>query len=296
LPEGTQVTIIDLPGLKAVNDERNARVIRENIVNAFCLMAYSAEEVDGLKQEDLLDQVVNQVMALNYKKDEEEKTETNQHQGHVSDLSRMLFLLNRIDVFYKHENADKQLEKFKGEVTDQLRERLKRALPQREDVVDYLNKIELVQICSGPEFYAVNLDRLWEKPDEQVKIVEKIDNSYKTILPKNEKGKNWFREFFKDLEELRDDPKEYSTDKRRAIIKRLIDDTLKGSRADDFEKHLKASIINKLPDIIIGGYVNVMNLAYNRLLGKVCYLLETNKNRTVSSFCEYMLRKIVNLG
>ncbi|MBO6091409.1 MAG: hypothetical protein J6P00_04250, partial [Acetobacter sp.] len=195
LPEGTQVTIIDLPGLKAVNDERNARVIRENIVNAFCLMAYSAEEVDGLKQEDLLDQVVNQVMALNYKKDEEEKTETNQHQGHVSDLSRMLFLLNRIDVFYKHENADKQLEKFKGEVTDQLRERLKRNLPQREDVVDYLNKIELVQMCSEPAFFAVNLDRLWEKPDEQVKIVDKIDNSYKKILPKNEKGKNWFREF-----------------------------------------------------------------------------------------------------
>ena len=66
LPEGTQVTILDLPGLKAVNDERNGPIIQANIDKAFCLIAYNAEETDKEKQKALLKQVVNQVMALGY--------------------------------------------------------------------------------------------------------------------------------------------------------------------------------------------------------------------------------------
>ncbi|MBR2124511.1 MAG: dynamin family protein [Acetobacter sp.] len=54
LPEGTQFTILDLPGLKAVNDERNGPVIRANIAKAFCLVAYNAEETDKVKQKTLL--------------------------------------------------------------------------------------------------------------------------------------------------------------------------------------------------------------------------------------------------
>ncbi|MBO6086534.1 MAG: dynamin family protein, partial [Acetobacter sp.] len=232
LPEGTQVTIIDLPGLKAVNDERNARVIQENIVDAFCLMAYNAEETDRVKQRTLLNQVINQIMALSYAKDADEAQSEDLTQHNVSLLHRMLFLLNRVDAFYRHDNAVEQLEKFKGEVTDQLREKLEVALPGHEDVID---KIEFTQICSLPALLAVEADRLWSKPDEQAKILKKIEKGFEQIFPET-----YFERFpcnFKNLEE----------DQRREII----NETLKCSYAYEFEKYLSSHIVKSLREILI---------------------------------------------
>ncbi|MBO6036735.1 MAG: dynamin family protein, partial [Acetobacter sp.] len=119
LPEGTQVTILDLPGLKAVNDERNGPIIQANIDKAFCLIAYNAEETDRVKQRTLLNQVVYQVMALIYGEKGEEKGKSAEKQkethrkGSASSLSRMLFLLNRVDAFYRDKNPDVSLKKFK---------------------------------------------------------------------------------------------------------------------------------------------------------------------------------------
>ena len=277
LPEGTQVTILDLPGLKAVNDERNGPIIRRNIDKAFCLIAYNAEETDKEKQKTLLDQVVNQVMALSYgEKGEDEEREFRHNKSSVSSLSRMLFLLNRVDAFWRHDDAVEQLERFKGDVTAQIQEKLKRELPDHKEDVE---KIALRQICSLSALLAVEADRLWEEPEKQATLLEELEGSFKKIFPKD-----YFKQFPRDLKDL-------EKNQRKDLIKKALD----CSFANDFETHLSSYIHTNLPKIIIGGYVNVMNLAYNRLLGKVCYLLETNKNRTMSNFCEYMLRKIVDL-
>ncbi|MBQ5470277.1 MAG: hypothetical protein IIT54_06700, partial [Acetobacter sp.] len=277
LPEGTQVTILDLPGLKAVNDERNGPIIQANIDKAFCLIAYNAEETDKEKQKTLLNQVVNQVMALSYgEKGEDEEREFRHNKSSVSSLSRMLFLLNRVDAFWRHDDAVEQLKKFKADVTAQIQEKLKRALPEDKEDVE---KIALRQICSLPALLAVEADRLWEEPEKQAKVFAKLERDSQKIFPEN-----YFKKFPRDLKDL-------EKNQRKDLIKKALD----CSFANDFETYLSQYIHTNLPKIIIGGYVNVMNLAYNRLLGKVCYLLETNKNRTMSNFCEYMLRKIVDL-
>ncbi|MBO6042907.1 MAG: dynamin family protein, partial [Acetobacter sp.] len=277
LPEGTQVTILDLPGLKAVNDERNGPIIQANIDKAFCLIAYNAEETDKEKQKTLLNQVVNQVMALSYgEKGEDEEREFRHNKSSVSSLSRMLFLLNRVDAFWRHDDAVEQLKKFKADVTAQIQEKLKRALPDHKEDVE---KIALRQICSLPALWAVEADRLWEEPEKQAALLGELEGSFKKIFPEN-----YFKQFPRDLKDL-------EKNQRKDLIKKALD----CSFANDFETYLSQYIHTNLPQIIIGGYVNVMNLAYNRLLGKVCYLLETNKNRTMSNFCEYMLRKIVDL-
>ena len=176
LPEGTQVTILDLPGLKAVNDKRNGPIIQANIDKAFCLVAYNAEETDKQKQETLLEEVVNQVLALSYgerEKEEEknknaEKQKETHRKGSVSSLSRMLFLLNRVDVFRRDKDPVASLKKFRTDITAQMCEKLEEALPEYGEII---KGIKLAQISSLPALWAVEADRLWERPEDQAKVL-----------------------------------------------------------------------------------------------------------------------------
>ena len=235
LPEGTQVTILDLPGLKAVNDERNGPVIRANIAKAFCLVAYNAEETDRTKQKTLLNEVVNQVMALSYgnSKDEEQEEQKESHtKGSVSSLQRMLFLLNRVDAFYRHDDASEQLEKFKGEVTTQLRGKLEEAFPEHESAIE---KIELTQVCSLPALLAVEVDRLWEDPENQDKVLKKIKRLFQQIFPED-----YFDEFPRKLEELTNEQK-----------KEFITQTFKSSYGITFEESLSSHISESFFELVL---------------------------------------------
>ncbi len=80
LPQGTRVQILDLPGLSYVGDQENANVIKQ-CREALCLVTYNSQETDVQKQKSLLQEVVQQVKDLG------------------GSPARMLFILNRIDVF-----------------------------------------------------------------------------------------------------------------------------------------------------------------------------------------------------
>ncbi|MBO7350393.1 MAG: dynamin family protein, partial [Acetobacter sp.] len=233
LPEGTQVTILDLPGLKAVNDERNGPIIQANIDKAFCLIAYNAEETDRVKQRTLLNQVVYQVMALSYGEKGEEKDKNAEKQkethrkGSASSLSRMLFLLNRVDAFYRDKNPDVSLKKFKEDITAQIQERLKRDLPDHKEDIE---KIKLGQICSLPALLAVEADRLWKKPEDQVKVLEKIEVRFKSIFLKD-----YFKAFPRNYKDL-------TEEQRRGFIS----EALKCSYGNVFETHLSEHIAKNL--------------------------------------------------
>ncbi|MBO6037752.1 MAG: dynamin family protein [Acetobacter sp.] len=230
LPEGTQFTILDLPGLKSVNDERNGPVIRKNIAKAFCLVAYNAEETDRTKQKILLNEVVNQVIALSYGEGGGEHAES--CVGNVSLLQRMLFLLNRVDAFYRHDDASEQLEKFKGEVTTQLRGKLEEAFPEHESAIE---KIELTQVCSLPALLAVEVDRLWEDPENQDKVLKKIKRLFQQIFPED-----YFDEFPRKLEELTNEQK-----------KEFITQTFKSSYGSTFEESLSSHISESFFELVL---------------------------------------------
>ena len=262
LPEGTQVTIIDLPGLKAVNDERNGPIIQANIDKAFCLIAYNAEETDKEKQKTLLNQVVNQVMALSYgEKGEDEEREFRRNKSSVSSLSRMLFLLNRVDAFYRDKNPDVSLKKFKEDITAQIQEKLKRALPDHKEDVE---KIALSQICSFPALLAVEADRLWEEPEKQAALLGELEGSFKKIFPEN-----YFKQFPRDLKDL-------EKNQRKDLIKKALD----CSFANDFETHLSSYIHTNLPKIIIGEPLNQINQQITNVLMTLDLILESHTTRT----------------
>ncbi|MEH1782939.1 MAG: dynamin family protein [Nostoc sp.] len=85
LPRGVKVRIMDLPGLAYVGDEGNANVIKQ-CREALCLVTYNSAETDKEKVRSLLQEVVEQVKDLG------------------GSPARMLFILNRIDVFRADRN------------------------------------------------------------------------------------------------------------------------------------------------------------------------------------------------
>ncbi|MEH2439468.1 dynamin family protein [Nostoc sp.] len=85
LPRGVKVRILDLPGLAYVGDEGNANVIKQ-CREALCLVTYNSAETDKEKVRSLLQEVVEQVKDLG------------------GSPARMLFILNRIDVFRADRN------------------------------------------------------------------------------------------------------------------------------------------------------------------------------------------------
>ncbi|MBO6037743.1 MAG: hypothetical protein J6P29_04215, partial [Acetobacter sp.] len=263
LPEGTRFTILDLPGLRSVNDERNGPVIRANIAKAFCLVAYNAEETDRTKQKILLNEVVNQVMALSYGTVEED-TDSFKRQWNISLLQRMLFLLNRVDAFYRHDDASEQLEKFKKDITIQLREKLTENMGEYKEVID---KIELAEICSLPALLAVEANSLWEKPDKQSDILDKLDKQFQQIFPKGYFEDNEFPRNFKKI-----------TGEQR---KELITQTFESSYGNSFERSLSSCIAESFFELVLNEPVRGLFGVSTRLLQILDIRVEENTQRTV---------------
>lgn len=245
LPDETELTILDLPGLNSATDERNRAVIADNIGQALCLVAYDCGETDGRKQELLLNQVVQQVMAL--------RTER-------SSVDRMLFLLNKADVFLKDEDPDRSLGAFRTRVTIQLREKLLKELKENREQIEQIEPIEL-----SPEaaLWAIVAARD-EAAEAGIKHLEKIERNYAFLFPPHY-WKDWPRDLAKATVEQR---------------RRLIDDTLYYARADGFERRLREHIAEKLPDIILAGSIAAVKEAESELLTRLDQFIEARIIRT----------------
>jgi GTPase Era involved in 16S rRNA processing len=109
LPKSTQFKLMDLPGLRNAQDSTNAEVI-ENCKDALCLVAYNMEETDETRRLELMEQVLGQVKNMG------------------GSPARMLFVLNRIDVFRKDRDWERyqseHVTKTKTEISTILNKRL----------------------------------------------------------------------------------------------------------------------------------------------------------------------------
>ena len=110
IPSNARISLLDLPGLKFIDDDVNGHVVREQSKKALCIVAYNANETDPHKQDALLRQVVDQVKSLG------------------GSPARMLFVLNKIDVFQKDDGPEESERAFSDRVTTQIRHRLLEAL------------------------------------------------------------------------------------------------------------------------------------------------------------------------
>lgn len=247
LPEDTRITILDLPGLKAMNDERNGLIIRDNITQALCLVAYNAEETDDRKQKELLNQVIDQVTSLRKTPDA---------------LGRMLFLLNRIDAFYRNDSdPEDSLKKFKEYVKQQLQQGLIKALPEEKTIIE---SIEPAVISSLPALWAVEASLCQISSSKQQEYFENIESTFSRIFPKG-----YWKIYPRDPEDWTDD-----------LCRHLIEDTLRHSHANEFEQRLGEHISRNLPGIVLTGPISEVSKTANAFLMELDQTLDAYTERT----------------
>ncbi|MEG3836434.1 dynamin family protein [Microcoleus sp. Z1_C3] len=221
LPQGTRVKILDLPGLAYVGDQGNANVIQQ-CREALCIVTYNSAETDAQKVKSLLQEVVQQVKDLG------------------GSPARMLFTLNRIDVFRSDRNWPETENRFfenairsiKGELTEQLKE-----------YTEEIEKLQVVKLSTWPALLALqiqNYDEIFS-----AEACKKADNNFNGLIDED------------ILEDLPRNVQKWSRHDRNRVAEALW----KKSYAEEFQQHLREHITEHFPQLVIPQIIERFNLA-----------------------------------
>ncbi len=128
LPAGIGVELIDLPGLKSVQDRDNLAVIQSQVNKAFCLVALDYLQVDDQHRKRLLQELKDVVKYL---------------QGRTDS---MIFILNRVD---QRGSDDVPLEERIGKLQSEIKETL--SLEVLPDILPFNARLLYYAQCAwGP--------------------------------------------------------------------------------------------------------------------------------------------------
>jgi predicted GTPase len=228
LPQGTRVKILDLPGLAYVGDRGNANVIKQ-CREALCIVTYNSAETDAHKVKSLLQEVVQQVKDLG------------------GSPARMLFTLNRIDVFRADKNwpetenrfVEKAIRDIKNELTEQLKE-------YTEDI----EKLQVVKLSTWPALLALQI----QNNDEiySAEACKKADNNFNGLINED------------ILEDLPRNVQKWSRHDRNRVAEALWQE----SYAEEFQQHLKEHINQHFPQLVIPQAIERFNVAAGNAVGE----------------------------
>jgi len=235
LPASADISVVDLPGLKYVEDELNGGVVREQARRSLCVVAYNSFETDPRKQDALLRQVVDQVKALG------------------GSPARMLFVLNRIDAFRTDSDPAASERAFCDRVTRQIRSRITQEL---QEYAEQASSILPIPLSSEPALYAVVASE--RTGPDQAHLLELLEDEYKKLFSR------------KDMNSLPRDPAEWSDVQRRWFI----DEARTQSRGAEFEERLGAHIASRLPEIMLPPLVDGAYQPARRVLEGLDALVE----------------------
>jgi GTPase Era involved in 16S rRNA processing len=220
LPKGTKVRILDLPGLAYVGDQGNANVIKQ-CREALCIVTYNSAETDSQKVKSLLQEVVQQVKDLG------------------GSPARMLFALNRIDVFRadrswpESENrfVEKAIRDIKNELTEQLKE-------YTEDI----ENLKVVKLSTWPALLSL-----------QIHNQDDIYNTEACTKARN----NFYGLIENILEDLPGGIKKWT----RHDKNRVADALWEKSYAEEFQQNLREHINKHFPQLVIPQIIERFNIA-----------------------------------
>ncbi|MEH1816897.1 MAG: dynamin family protein [Nostoc sp.] len=220
LPHNTRVRILDLPGLAYVGDEGNANIIKQ-CREALCIVTYNSAETDSQKVKSLLQEVVQQVKDLG------------------GSPARMLFVLNRIDVFRADRNWPETENRFVENAIRNIKNELTEQLKEHTEVIENLKVVKLstwpallsLQIQNNDDIYSVD-------------ACKKADNNFNGLiediledLPRN--TQKWFRH-----------------DRNR-----VAEALWQKSYAEEFQDNLREHITQHFPQLVIPQIIESFNVA-----------------------------------
>ena len=212
LPRKARLSLIDLPGLKYLDDELNSGLILEQTRRALSIVAYDSFATDPQKEEKLVKEVADQIKALN------------------GSPARMLFVLNKIDAFLKDRDPGTSEQKFTERVTKRIQWAVAEALPEYSTQVEAIKPIPL---SSGPALSCVLADQA--EPDQVVGLIRILRNHYGALYPDEM------------MDKLASNPKDWSEDEQEKFFER----TRTQARLPKFEAHLSTHIASNLPELLV---------------------------------------------
>ncbi|MDZ8104973.1 MAG: dynamin family protein [Nostoc sp. DedQUE12a] len=221
LPRGVRVKIMDLPGLAYVGDEGNANVIKQ-CREALCLVTYNSAETDKEKVRSLLQEVVEQVKDLG------------------GSPARMLFVLNRIDVFRADRNWPETENRFVENAIRSIK------LELTEHLKEYTEDIENLQVIKLSTW--AGLLALQIKQHDEINSLEackKADKHFNGLIDEN------------ILEDLPRKTEKWSRHDRN----RVADALWQKSYAEEFQQSLREHISQHFPRLVIPQAIERFNVA-----------------------------------
>ncbi|MHC5774679.1 dynamin family protein [Nostoc sp.] len=219
LPHGTRVRILDLPGLASVGDEGNANIIKQ-CREALCLVTYNSAETDSQKVKSLLQEVVQQVKDLG------------------GSPARMLFALNRIDVF----RADRNWPETENRFVENAIRNIKNELTERlKEYTEDINNLQVVKLSTWPALLSLQI----QNPDDiySVDACKKADNNFNGLIEDI-------------LEDLPRNTQKWSRHDRNRVAEALW----QKSYAEEFQHNLKEHITQHFPQLVIPQIIESFNV------------------------------------
>lgn len=162
LPKSTQFKLLDLPGLRNSQDNTNATVIK-NCRDALCLVAYNMEETDESRRLELVQQVLDQVKNMG------------------GSPTRMLFVLNRIDVFRKDRDWQRRQEEHIAKTKTEIKAILHEKLPEHRDILEQLTYSPL---SSLPALHAQHI----KTGDDRIQASKELHTTFGKLIPEEISG------------------------------------------------------------------------------------------------------------
>jgi len=211
LPRNARVKILDLPGLAYVGDQGNANVIKQ-CREALCLVIYNSAETDSQKVKSLLQEVVQQVKELG------------------GSPARMLFVLNRIDVFRADQTWPETEERFVENTINSIKKEL---TEQLKEYTQEIENLQILKLSTWPALLALQIQDLDEV--KSVNACEKAEDHCRVLIDKN------------ILEDLPRKTQNWSIHDRNRVAKELW----QKSYAEEFQQTLKDHITQYFPQLVI---------------------------------------------
>jgi GTPase SAR1 family protein len=193
LPNGIGVELIDLPGLKSVQDRANLATIQKQVNKAFSLVALDYMQVDDEHRKRLLEELKKVVEYL---------------QGRTDS---MIFILNRVD---NRGTDDLPL----SERIDKLREEIKEvlSLPELPDVLPFNARLLYYAQCAWGSG-AFNEPSVMSQ-EIRLKLLKAMFQDCAGVIKLNTKENRDLKNWFRDIEDRVEDNEAIDDETMRQIL------------------------------------------------------------------------------
>ena len=222
LPFGVGVELIDLPGLKSVQDRDNLKVIQEKVHKAFSLVALDYMQVDDKHRKRLLEELKRVVEYL---------------QGRTDS---MIFILNRVD----QRGADDipismRIEKLQEEIQEVL------SLKEPPEILPFNARLLYYTQCAWGSL-SLNQASLVEQ-HTRLKLLKAMFTDCAGTIKQHISDDKELRRWFRYVEDTVDDGDNISDD----TMRKLLQYALEWSGGSNLWSHLGSRVQEAFPELIL---------------------------------------------